>query len=51
MYDSPKPNQSVGGFTYGVVPFLVLHFTLTLLTMFDIHAVYNRRNSFRLLLL
>ena len=33
MYDSPEPNQSVGGFTYGVVPFLVLPFTLTLLTI------------------
>ena len=33
MYDSPETGQSVGGFTYGVVPFLVLPFTLTLLTI------------------
>ena len=33
MYDSPEPGQVVGGITYGVVPFLILPFTLTLLTI------------------
>ena len=33
MYDSPETGQVVGGITYGVVPFLVLPFTLTLLTI------------------
>ena len=33
MYDSPEGNQCVGGFTYGAVPFVVLPFTLTLLTI------------------
>lgn len=33
MYDSPETGQSVAGLTYGAVPFIVLPFTLTLLTI------------------
>ena len=33
MYDSPESHQVVGGITYSAIPFIVLPFTLTLLTI------------------
>lgn len=41
MYDSPETGQSVAGISYSTIPFVVLPFTLTLLTIgSDDHRVY-----------